>query len=112
MKSSFVLNIVAVDAGKETSGNTTNYTPTGEGSAKVNGNILIEGINVFLAGLYLDLEKKISVKNADLTVVGTKQDDTINIEGDGSKGLTVNLYLEDWSNGMKQARVMIPSTQN
>ena len=88
----FTLKLVAKDATaiKDTDGKTIGWNADSEGKANVKGDIIIEGINVFLAGLYLDLEKKITVKEADLTVVGTTQDDTYTIEGDGVGNLTVN----------------------
>ena len=61
------------------------------GGAKVNGNITIEGIDVVLAGLYLSLDKIITVKNANVTVNGTQANDTISTVLDGSDtSVTVN----------------------
>jgi len=59
------------------------------GTANVNGDICIDGVNVVLAGLYLSLEKVVSAKGADVAVYGTSRDDTINVslEGDSSAEL-------------------------
>ena len=82
------LNIIANGADKDADGN---YLPTANGTAKANGNINIDGINVLLAGIYLALDKTITAKNADLTVVGTTLDDTLKIETkNGSGKIDVN----------------------
>ena len=71
------------------------------GGAKVNGNILIEGLNVVLAGLYWSLENTVSVKDGSVAVYGTTQDDHVQVEigedadlykistGEGSDEVTV-----------------------
>ncbi|MCR4876840.1 MAG: hypothetical protein K5922_06690, partial [Clostridiales bacterium] len=90
ISSDFRLDIVSTGAVKETTTvdgkTTTTWLATSDNSAKATGNINIDGINVLLAGIYLSLEKKISVKNADITVVGTTADDTVNLETDDETG--------------------------
>ena len=79
------LNIVTADAKGQ-----DGWQPKSDGSARVNGNILIDGINVLLAGLYLEMEKTISIKNADLTVIGTAQNDTVTIESENAGSVSVD----------------------
>lgn len=82
-----MLNIVAAGATQDESGN---YQASADGSAVVNGNILVDGINLVLAGIYQSLEKRTEVRNATLTVVGTTQDDTVNVKAlDGSGDIKV-----------------------
>lgn len=50
------------------------------GGAKVNGNIIIDGINVVLSGLYYSLNTTITSKKATTTVYGTAKDDNIQVE--------------------------------
>jgi hypothetical protein len=51
----FVLNIVASDAGESLTGSA--------GGVKIDGNIVIDDINVLLAGLYLSLNSIVKVQN-------------------------------------------------
>lgn len=50
------------------------------GGVKVNGNIIIDGINVVLSGLYYSLNTTITSKKATTTVYGTAKDDNIQVE--------------------------------
>jgi len=80
----FVLKIVSANATKDAAGN---YQATADDSVKVNADILVQGINLLLAGIYQQMEKKIEVHHANLTVIGTKADDTVHVEvaeGDGT----------------------------
>ena len=61
-----------------------------DGSTKVSGDILIDGINVVLAGLYYSLDTKITVRNAKADIYGTTESDTINTILDGSGTLVVH----------------------
>ena len=82
----FILNIVTASSKKtDDEGNPAEgyeadkFDAIGDSSAKVKGNINIDGIDVLLAGIYLSLEKRITVKGADLTVIGTAEDDGVNV---------------------------------
>ena len=68
----------------------TKITAGAGANARVNGNILIDGINVVLAGLYYSLETKINVKNADATIYGTKSEDNITVNLDGKSTTTID----------------------
>jgi hypothetical protein len=46
-------------------------------------------VNVVLAGLYLSLEIIVSAKNAEVTVYGTKKDDSITLKLDGDSSAAV-----------------------
>ena len=84
----FVLNIISANATKDDDGN---YQATADDSVRVNGNILIEGINLLLAGIYQEMTKHIEIKDASLTVIGTTANDTVNIQaGEGAGDITVN----------------------
>ena len=88
----FVLNIVSSDAytAKTESESETYSAGSSGGDVKVNGNIIVDGINVLLAGIYLSMEKRIEVQNASLSVIGTTEDDTVNIKaGDGVDSIDV-----------------------
>ena len=61
-----------------------------DGSARLGGDVLIDGINVVLAGLYYSLDTKITVRNAKADIYGTTGSDTINTVLDGSGTLTVH----------------------
>ena len=61
-----------------------------DGSARLGGDVLIDGINVVLAGLYYSLDTKISVRNAKADIYGTTGSDTINTVLDGSGTLVVH----------------------
>jgi Ca2+-binding RTX toxin-like protein len=50
------------------------------GGAQVFGDITLQNINAILAGLYLSLQTTITTQNANLTVYGTAQSDTIDID--------------------------------
>ena len=58
----------------------TKISSSAAGKSAVNGNILIDGINVVLAGLYYSLNSKITVKDSDTTIYGTVEDDNICVE--------------------------------
>ncbi|MCI6866405.1 MAG: hypothetical protein MR871_00355, partial [Lachnospiraceae bacterium] len=58
----------------------TMISSSANGKAAVNGNILIDGINVVLAGLYYSLNSKITVKDSDTAIYGTTEDDNICVE--------------------------------
>ena len=60
-----------------------------EANVKINGNINIRGINTVMAGLYLSMDKLVNAKNANVTVYGTKENDHINVSGDGTGRLEV-----------------------
>ncbi|MCR4866355.1 MAG: hypothetical protein K5921_05490, partial [Lachnospiraceae bacterium] len=64
--------------------------------AKLNGNINIDGINVVLAGIYMSLENTIKVKNAALTVYGSKDGDNFNIERGCDKESEENYKVYDF----------------
>ncbi len=80
----FALNIVAANGGSTApdadAADGEEIMNAADGSVKVRGNIYIDGIDVVLAGLYLSLEKIIQVKNAEVTVYGTAENDGIAIE--------------------------------
>ena len=61
-----------------------------DGSARLGGDVLIDGINVVLAGLYYSLDTKITVRNAKADIYGTTGSDTINTVLDGSGTLVVH----------------------
>ena len=52
-----------------------------DGSARLGGDVLIDGINVVLAGLYYSLDTKITVRNAKADIYGTTGSDTISTTG-------------------------------
>ena len=58
-----------------------------DGSARLGGDVLIDGINVVLAGLYYSLDTKITVRNAKADIYGTTGSDTINTVLDGNRPL-------------------------
>ena len=61
-----------------------------DGSARLGGDVLIDGINVVLAGLYYSLDTKITVRNAKADIYGTTGSDTISTVLDGSGTLVVH----------------------
>ncbi|NLI54632.1 MAG: hypothetical protein GX417_10000, partial [Clostridiales bacterium] len=79
----FVLNIVASDAGDSLTGSA--------GGAKIEGNIVIDDINVLLAGLYLSLNSIVKVQsttdgsNPEVEIYGTATDDTIQVSAEGKR---------------------------
>lgn len=68
----FILELVADDAGAD-------YLK-GVGSVNFAGNIHIENVDVLLAGIYLALDKKISITDSHTQFFGTAQDDTVNVD--------------------------------
>lgn len=66
-------------------------TAQADGSVVLNGNVLIDGINVVMAGIYMSLEKMMTIQGgSQVTVYGTAADDGIRatLAGEGAK-LTV-----------------------
>ena len=61
-----------------------------DGSTKLSGDVLIDGINVVLAGIYYSLDTKITVRDAKADIYGTTGSDTINTVLDGSGTLVVH----------------------
>ncbi len=79
----FVLKIVASDAGESLTASA--------GGVHVEGNIVVDGINVLLAGLYLSLNSTVKVQNTNggdnpsVEVYGTAKDDTIQVLAEGKQ---------------------------
>ncbi|NCC43147.1 MAG: hypothetical protein EOM18_06075, partial [Clostridia bacterium] len=59
------------------------------GQANVNGNIIIDGINVVLAGLYYSLNNTITVKDSVSKIYGTSKDDNVQLVLDSGADVTV-----------------------
>ncbi len=60
----------------------TSISAGGSGSAKVNGDIYIDGLTVVLGGIYLSMGNKITVKDSSTTIYGTTKDDNLSVEAD------------------------------
>ncbi len=82
LDNSFILYIVADDAGEDYTGANNDVI--------VNANISISGINVVMAGLYMALDKIITIKNSTTTIYGTTADDTITVVAGDGANVTVN----------------------
>ena len=61
--------------------------------AKVGGEIRIDGINVILAGLCFNSDCIIKIKDANVDIYGTAEDDTITVEGEqGTSSTKVKVF--------------------
>ncbi len=57
---------------------------------KVNGNIISEGINLLLAGIYQAVQNQIEIRDAALTVIGTAEDDSVHVVAhEGAGDITI-----------------------
>ena len=85
------ISIVAEDA-METD-NSGNATPTADtdGKAIIEGNLIFDGFNTLLAGIYIGMNSKVSAANADrFAYYGTREDDDVDIDIDSVGGVTVD----------------------
>ena len=89
IKDTFVLNIVSSSATRDENGNL--QADAGDG-VKVKGNIFINGLNVLLGGMTLSGDKKISVEDAHLDVIGTSGGDNVNVELGKDAGTNTQIF--------------------
>ena len=71
-------------------GETGALTAEGEGKAKIEGQVLIDRINVTLAGLYYCVNSLITAQNSRVGVYGTKGDDHVNLVLDSASSAEVH----------------------
>ena len=80
LKQGFVLNIIAADTSRTAnSKGALSAAVDGAGLVKFAGQIVIDSINVMLAGLSLEEGSAISVSGADLWFTGTTADDNVDV---------------------------------
>ena len=89
LNNSFRLYILAKDSYSLDENGNPVITSASAGGANVNGNISIDGINVTLAGLYLSLNKTLTIKGSDTDVYGSNKADTIAAVLDGKSSLDI-----------------------
>ncbi|MDO4545426.1 MAG: hypothetical protein Q4C25_04650, partial [Bacillota bacterium] len=79
--SNLILYILTKDSFAATNGiiDKTSINSTASGGAVFNGNIMIDGINVVMAGIYCSQNTQITVKDSVTKLYGTVKDDNFNV---------------------------------
>ncbi len=90
------ISIVAEDAMETDENGNENPTVNASGKAVIEGDLIFDGFNTLLAGIYIGLNSKINAANADsFDYYGTQLDDHVDIETESVQEVTVDTGAGD-----------------
>ena len=85
------ISIVAEDAMETDADGNENPTANANGKAVIEGDLIFDGFNTLLAGIYIGMNSKINAANGDrFSYYGTELDDDVDIEVDSVGEVTVD----------------------